>query len=104
MVAGEAAAVGGGGAQVDLGGHGHEEAGPLEQQLEVAVVKVVLPQGGRTAVLAHPHRVHEAHALQGQAAAAAAAAVHVAAPTAMVLGTDKRTEVPLNFILSLLPL
>lgn len=89
VVAGEAAAVGGGGAEVDLGRYGHEEAGPLEQQLEVAIVKVVLPQGSRTAVLAHPHRVHEAHALEGQPAAAAAAAVHAAAPPAMVPASNE---------------
>lgn len=89
VVDGKPATVCGGRPQVDLGGHRDEEAGPLEQKLEVPVVEVVLPQGGRTAVLAHPDRVHKAHALQGQAAPTAAATVHMAAPATVVSASDE---------------
>lgn len=64
--------------------NGDEELCPGEEEAQVAVVEVVLPQGDRAAVVADAHGVHKAHALQGQPPAAAAAAVHAATPTAMV--------------------
>lgn len=84
MVHRQTAAVGGGRPQVDLRRHRHQELGSREKELEVPLVEIVLPERGRTAVLAHSDGVHEAHPLQGQTPVAAFPAVDAPAATTVV--------------------
>lgn len=82
MVRGESTAVWQGCTRV---GHDRDEEGRAsEEQAQVPVVEVVLPQRRWTAVMTDAYGVHKAHALQGKPTAAAAAAVHAATATAMV--------------------